>query len=52
MEGALRGDELPAAIAGDELLRAAARDFVDTEVVTLGQGLSLMPTDQFFDAAM
>lgn len=42
---------LQAAIAGDELLRAASRDVPGTHVVPFLQGLSLLPmTDAAFDA--
>ncbi|MFI5525724.1 hypothetical protein [Streptomyces platensis] len=43
--------ELQAVIAGDELLRAASREVPGSQVVPLGQGLSLIPmTDELFDA--
>ncbi|MFF4463210.1 hypothetical protein ACFY13_27170 [Streptomyces mirabilis] len=46
------GYELQAVIANDEVLRGASRDLPTARVVSLGQGLSLMPiTDQLFDAA-
>ncbi|MFF5499323.1 hypothetical protein [Streptomyces aquilus] len=45
------GYELQAAVAGDELLRAASRDVPGAHVVPLLQGLSLLPmTDEVFDA--
>ncbi|MFG2437935.1 hypothetical protein [Streptomyces sp. NPDC048508] len=45
------GYELQAVIAGDELLRVASREVPESQVVPLGQGLSLMPmTDEVFDA--
>ncbi|MCW8376433.1 hypothetical protein [Streptomyces justiciae] len=45
------GYEVEAAIAGDELLRAASRDVPGAHVVPLLQGLSLLPmTDEVFDA--
>lgn len=43
---------LQAVIADDEVLRGASQEFPEARVVSLGQGLSLMPmTDQLFDAA-
>ncbi|MGA5565113.1 hypothetical protein ACPCUV_28655 [Streptomyces platensis] len=45
------GYELQAVIAGDEVLRVASRQVLGSQVVPLGQGLSLMPmTDEVFDA--
>ncbi|MFC8201534.1 hypothetical protein ACFUTV_40005 [Streptomyces sp. NPDC057298] len=45
------GYELQAVIAADELLRVASREIPGTRVVSLQQGLSLMPmTDEVFDA--
>ncbi|MFJ5774277.1 hypothetical protein [Streptomyces sp. NPDC093094] len=42
---------LQAVIAGEELLRAGARDVPGAKVASLRQGLSLMPiTDEVFDA--
>ncbi|MFG2949735.1 hypothetical protein [Streptomyces adustus] len=44
------GYELQAVIAADELLRAASREVPGARVVSLQQGLSLMPmTDEVFD---
>ncbi|MGV9888745.1 hypothetical protein [Streptomyces sp. NPDC003395] len=46
------GYELRAVVAGGEVLRGVVRDFSVARVVSLGQGLSLVPmTDQLFDAA-
>ncbi|WP_046501028.1 hypothetical protein [Streptomyces odonnellii] len=46
------GYELQAVIARDEVLRGAARDFPAARVVSLSQGMSLMPmTDQLCDAS-
>ncbi|WP_326623337.1 hypothetical protein OG863_40460 [Streptomyces decoyicus] len=43
--------ELQAVIAGDEVLQIASREVPGSQVVPLGQGLSLMPmTDEIFDA--
>lgn len=51
-EGVGMSDELQAVIAKDEVLRGASRDLPAARVVSLGQGLSLMPMpDQLFDAA-
>ncbi|MFI6872889.1 hypothetical protein ACIBL6_05565 [Streptomyces sp. NPDC050400] len=45
------GYALQAVIAADELLRVASREVPGARVVSLGQGLSLMPmTDEVFDA--
>ncbi|MEV3857884.1 hypothetical protein AB0J38_26595 [Streptomyces sp. NPDC050095] len=45
------GYELQAVIAADELLRGASREVPGARVVSLRQGLSLMPmTDEVFDA--
>ncbi|WP_371655920.1 MULTISPECIES: hypothetical protein [unclassified Streptomyces] len=46
------GYELQAVIAKGEVLRGASRDLPAARVVSLGQGLALMPmTAQLFDAA-
>lgn len=44
--------ELQAVIAGDEMLRTVSRELPGSQVVPLGQGLSLIPmTDEVFDGA-